>query len=194
MKERPILFSGPMVLAILDGRKTQTRRVVKTQPDFVNSLGIPFWPHGKGPVDYRLCPYGKTGDLLWVKETFAQILFDPEIYDSPRASTGLDLLYRSDDDDGPWYRGVKWKPSIFMPRVFSRIALEITDVRVERVQDIAPSDIEAEGVDRNECGCDDCLMHDFTVLWNSINTKRGFPMSANPWVWVIEFRRVEAGA
>ncbi len=218
MKERPILFSSSMVRAILDGSKTQTRRVVKPQPDWVNEnagCGIATggwimpspradWLHWRGSRLLRpepRCPYGLPGDRLWVRENFAIV---------PRTayarSDGVQQTLRPDDDhDAAIYRagwdrsngGFRWRPSIHMPRWASRILLEITDVRVERLQDISEADAQAEGVkvDGNGHAVRDDVVNvggartAFAELWESINGPDSW--SANPWVWVIEFRRIE---
>jgi hypothetical protein len=175
MKERPILFSGPMVAAILDGRKTQTRRIIKPQPRT------------------DVCPYGVPGDRLWVKETWAIVCagevqrlpaFEYEKVNTKDLSAYLDpecdLVYRADVHND--IRG--WRPPRYMPKWASRILLEITGVRVERVQDIGEADAKAEG----------CMggLPVFSHLWDSIHKgKEGREWEANPWVWVIEFKRVE---
>jgi len=204
MKERPILFSAPMVRAILEGRKTQTRRVVKPQPDAVHS-GTPYWFVG----GYRLsetahnplrCPYGQPGDRLWVRETWA-----------PLEAAGTPYIYRADaDEDGsvpylvhgsPVGGGVghanphRWKPSIHMPRLASRILLEVVSVRVERLRDISEADAEAEGaplelgeLERVTLGAKARYRSGFCRMWSSINGRESW--DANPWVWVVEFRMV----
>jgi hypothetical protein len=179
MKERGILFSGPMVRAILEGRKTMTRRVVKPQPVDI---------HGSAFMKTIKCPYGKPGDRIWVRETFR------------REDLGEKVWYRADwnekdakelfiDQSGGW------KPSIFMPRWASRITLEITNVRVERLQGISQDDAKVEGADgidwghgRDYGGPPDYI-GGFKRLWESINGPGSW--TANPWVWVVEFRRVE---
>lgn len=227
MKEHPILFSGEMVRAILDGRKTQTRRVAK----FAHGA---FWDHGgwkpevwvnginwktiDGNNEHLMpvrCPYGFIGDRLWVREKF-------------RLGQGRKILYF--DSDSRWAEGQGWKPSIHMPRAASRITLEIVSVRVERVQDISEEDARAEGVAplfypddvkrRPELYQEpmpffnylwhgnheaprtlvDSWEHQFSSyasardsyssLWHLINAKRGYGWNKNPWVWVIEFKRV----
>ncbi|NGZ06600.1 MAG: hypothetical protein G8237_09605 [Magnetococcales bacterium] len=207
MKEHPILFSGPMVRAILEGRKTQTRRVIKPQPSF-NSLepgSVKWkdrcfieWSDKETPAAQlaTFCPYGKPGDRLWVRETFAIV---------PRTayvrSVGVQQILRPDDyHDAAIFRasfdraiGKVWRPSIHMPRWASRITLEITDIRVERLQDISDPDAKAEGVMLPDRTC--TMYHgiwrdEFQRLWDSINAKRGHGWNVNPWVWVIEFRRV----
>jgi hypothetical protein len=192
VKERPILFSGPMVRAILAGRKTQTRRAIK--PQFGKT-----WGHGvkrgddafsvhvdimepDGSWKWIRCPYGKPCDRLWGRETFATNHDNPCIDDAG-------TVYRSTDPDWGLMDGFRWKPSIFMPRALSRITLEITGVRAERLQDISPEDAIAEGITlddckRNNCGSVSC----YRMLWESINGAGSW--SANPWVWCIEFKKV----
>lgn len=197
IRERPILFNGEMVRAILDGRKTQTRRVIKAQP--VGEWAAP----GR-----TMCPYGLRGDHLWVRETWFELV-DPmtsKTYDPPRA------CYRATEenevivDDGDGAAVINkdgtfkspWSPSIYMPRWASRITLEITNVRVERVQDISEEDAKAEGIIYDPCdhvrrsceeiGCLGPLIAPFRDFWDSINAKRGYSWDSNPWVWVIEFK------
>ena len=157
MTEKPILFSGPMVRAILDGRKTMTRRTHRIE-----------------------------ADRLWVRETWS--------YDEPQ------VIYRADYNGDVPPEG-KWRPSIFMPRKFSRITLEATGVRVERLQEITEEDAIGEGVfdggclncgGTQPCGCDNPVpdaRDSFIWIWDSLNGKT-YPWASNPFVWVIEFRRV----
>ena len=182
-KERPILFSGPMVRAILEGRKTQTRRVVKFDP-CPSSYAMVSHYDGLGNVvltdgSYLRCPYGQPGDRLWVRETWAHrrwMLGDA----SPDPTT----VYRADSDD---LRGCdRWRPSIHMPRWASRITLEVVSVRVERLQDISEEDAMAEGVALAE-NYRGRLAH-FAGLWEQINDLGSW--NANPWVWVVEFRKL----
>lgn len=218
IKERPILFSGPMVQAILDGKKTQTRRVMKPQP----------------------CPYGQKGDRLWVREAFAEVhpcQIDEGRYSRPSPAgipgpppVSYRTIYRADGDyphlhftDGYPYRerctpNCKhdhsmlhpeetfngWSPSIYMPRRCSRITLEITEIRIQRVQDISEEDAEAEGVecfdpenDAPVCRVPGLTDWDysfaqeaFRFLWDSINAARGYGWESNPFVWAISFRRI----
>ena len=196
MNEHPILFSGPMVRAILDGRKTMTRRVIKDNCPFVTGAYFDeeterwYWTTGaereRLPTDLCLgkCPYGQPGDQLWVRETW---LSYRHLHKNGRDEALL--IYRADGEDLPKQaRGTKWRPSIFMPRWASRITLEITAVRVERVQDIGDEDAEAEGLS----WCNAASPRDkFQCLWNSLNAKRGYGWEANPWVWVIAFKRVK---
>lgn len=204
MKERPILFSAPMVRAILEGRKTVTRRIIKpTQP---RADGL--WPAGRDPLPD--CPYGQPSDRLWVRETWMP--------DAPRDGTWDDVAffgckgsplsmipaqYRTPEHvihraswDG--HDMVGWKPSIHMPRWASRITLEVTGVRIERLQDISEADARAEGIEQSErtggwlpgnCAAPEWA---FRELWESINGAGSW--NANPWVWVVEFRRIEQEA
>lgn len=198
MKERPILFSAPMVRAILAGAKTQTRRVVKDRHiDAAPPACLFQWLRER-------CPYGQPGDRLWVRETWQHANFPFGPYDD-----SCQVFYRADYMDDPHgpdgekspegkYRN--WKPSIHMPRSASRILLEITSVRVERLQDISESDACAEGarsadlVTGRECILDpksgSYRLH-FSDLWEQINGAGTFV--ANPFVWVIEFKRVIGG-
>ncbi len=228
MREHPILFSGPMVRAILAGTKTQTRRVVKPQPQPFQSNDRPgrwwwFNVHRKGWPEGRIheamldaaiipfCPYGAPGDRLWVRETW-----------KPWPNTAGPEL-RGPDDMGAIYAatwdksgGHGWKPSIHMPRWASRITLEVTGVRVERLQEISEADAQAEGVEPNWSGpldgwsaeehgfigvldtnADDqdgyfrTAREAFQQLWDSINATRGYGWESNPWVWVVEFKAVQ---
>lgn len=205
MKERPILFSAPMVRAILEGRKTQTRRVVKPQPHSAHypqhaearGAGWVWMAHDDRPTytfatgDFR-CPYGQPGERLWVRETWAKA--DSSLID--------ETFYRADGEvDGRQRafsyvkREPRWRPSIHMPRWASRIDLEVTGVRVERLQDISEADAIAEGVEPYRLPVHpvrEALRHvdGFSVLWESINGPGSW--DANPWVWVVEFRRVKA--
>ncbi len=216
-KERPILFSGPMVRAILDGRKTQTRRVVKPQPTapcvispeicWMQGRVTCIWPadytleDGTRPDHFAICPYGQPGDRLWVRET---AYIAPPNFSEPSDGNCRDYEGRprvvgwAATMDGESVRcatdyGVKATPSIHMPRWASRITLEITGVRVERVHDISPSDAWAEGF-RCECmkpvpACGGNI-DAFSDLWEAINGPRGHGWAANPWVWAIEFKRL----
>jgi len=200
-KERPILFSGPMVRAILDGRKTQTRRAVKfVQFDRSDTPGYDWhfrgtakgtkksslWQDMRHKEILRLCPYGQSGDRLWVRETHCKY--------------GSRYIYRADyGTHTPISDGIggPWKPSIHMPRVASRITLEIAGVRVERLNEISEIDAIAEGCGINSEGeflnhveCGITRVQRFKELWQSINGPDSW--DANPWVWVVEFKRVEA--
>ena len=190
MKERPIIFSAPMVRAILDGRKTQTRRVVKCKK------------RGKHDPHNIPCPYGQPGDRLWVRETWRI----SKGYDNckPRKKTGSIVHYEADGNPIPQAYGFRWgkrRPSIFMPRHASRITLEVVSVRVERLRDINHEDIEREGIPDVKPPCEpynqklwDRLYRRsakmwFIKLWDTI-AKPDAKWDDNPWVWVVEFRKV----
>lgn len=225
MKERPILFSGAMVRAILRdiNPKTQTRRICRPA-DFSKGLhpgGLwadAVYPAAEsgwiawqgltppGPVLaeqtrqlYRHgfpCPYGAPGDRLWVRETWRPCAV-PQCSD-----TAICVEYRDSDYCKLGHLATLnrsgWRPSIFMPRWASRITLEITDVRVERVQDISEADAQAEGWDFSNLdfgqSYDPVSMHLarqwYSALWDSINAKRGYGWASNPWVWALTFRRL----
>jgi hypothetical protein len=180
IKERPILFSGEMVRAILAGRKTQTRRVLKPDPFSTDPR----------PVRREF----EQGMRLWVRETFLPVVDgDPpgwyEYAGSGPDKMGYDgpdtILYRSTDDHYP----KRWRPGIYMPRWASRITLEITNVRIERVQSMIPSEAFAEGFESTSIrGLGDVFA--FKTLWDKLNEKRGFWWEKNPWVWVVEFKRL----
>lgn len=225
MKERPILFSAPMVLALLDGSKTQTRRVVKPQfaADAVpaemgatNEQGHQisghsgmWWCDAEGNHEKAIrCPYGQPGDRLWVRETFRGCRAY-EVQGYPPKDWGNKPIWFEADGTPPG-RPEQWalrsRPSIHMPRWASRITLEVTAVRVERLQDISEADAIAEGVaelpgQAAERGCwwtadvaAGAALHGRTpctayrLLWEQINGPGSW--DANPWVWVVEFRRL----
>lgn len=216
VKERPILFSGPMVNAILEGGKTQTRRIVKPQP----MPGVPFvgirdgiavfekWYHPTISMrSENKCPYGKPGDSLWVRETWGS-----------NGCLNCPIHYRATEPE--WKNNTsnplaRWRPSIHMPRCASRITLEVTGISVERLRNISEEDAIAEGLsaitkdgqmvkygisDRDGLpGNDDYGWHwsewekdpreAYRKLWESINGPGSW--NANPWVWVIEFKRIQ---
>lgn len=225
MKERPILFSGPMVRAILAGTKTQTRRVLKPQPvlspshskwavvsdpwheDAFAGTGLDvanvarhgarrqvWWSEdwcGNLIGEYGPCPHGIPGERLWVRETWRG--------GSNSLSSGLHFRADLDEQEAPG----QWKPSILMPRWASRITLEVTEVRVQRVQEISGGmfggDARAEGLEWvaptwGVKGVADSWNGDpresYRALWDSINAKRGFGWDSDPWVWAITFRRL----
>lgn len=244
MKERPILFSGPMVRALLAGTKTQTRRVVKKSECWPVSAVRATMLESRGSVmavDAQRrtygpeikCPYGQPGDRLWVRETWQvaretldyetggeydvwewpDYLGDPRPYlnGSARFGTKAGLFYAADGEEknpGVFYdltgidnktnlrpKEINWRPSIHMPRWASRITLEITSVRVERLQDIDIADAQAEGVSNTGAlilGGDGNEqmgpIAEYAVLWEQINGPGSW--EANPWVWVVEFRRL----
>ena len=182
IKERPILFSAPMVRAIIEGRKTQTRRLFNETPEDFDDDGHPL-VRGKDDKLHRTrCRYGKIGDRLWVRESFA---YDGEVGGKEFfLYTATDSRCQIDS-----YEPVKWTPSIHMPRRASRISLEITGVRVERLQDISEDDAKAEGWHGDISKFPDqypALW--FQNLWASINGEESW--NSNPWVWVVEFKRL----
>lgn len=189
MIEYPIIFSGEEVCAVLAGRKTQIRRIVK--PHHMAMVGAEQFPI------LALCPYGSPGDRLWVREAF---IHEPADY-CWEASVSIPCqpaktVYRADADDPS---GGRWSPSIHMPRRLSRITLEVTGVRVERLQDISEADAVAEGCRpiRPELVQDGLIVRpgrsaveEFRHLWEQINGEGSW--EKNPWVWVLEFKRVTA--
>lgn len=218
MKERPILLNAEMVRAVLDGRKTQTRRIMKNQPvpsktrqgdfwfscnktlsmvhvsDFIpgNCVNLP------DAHEYfsMCCPFGAVGDRLWVRESFYEHGcwqgggYDPEDSYFVRDKQ---VLYPADGIQRPSERKRDdfWRPrpSIHMPRWASRITLEITGVRVERLKCISEEDARAEGAPTECCVIGDKHFLGFRTLWRAIYGEESW--QANPWVWVVEFKRVE---
>lgn len=218
MAEKPILFSGEMVRAILDGRKSQTRRIIKPQPYMGEHAIIggavrpclkwqrtskhPTWMAWErqgwqfDPMIDEDCPYGRRGDCLWVKETFAlwdafttEYEGDLHIGKLPKPEHPEEIRqwkrniqYRADGEGSD----MTWRSSRFMPRWASRILLRVERVKAERVQDITLADAIVEG-------CHDDVLNGLSPLdwfeetWNSINAKRGYGWDVNPWVWVIDF-------
>lgn len=206
MKERPMLFNAPMVRALLDGSKTQTRRIVKPQPfreDYMAEEGV-------RRQFATLAPYGQAGDRIWVRETFQGPLFDGERMDefrrdSTKFETPKFCVYAADGGGAPEFQDAdenlvcRWRPSIHMPRWASRIQLEIVSVRVERLNDCREADALAEGVKAEPCDhvrlsceeigcCGPTARGMYAALWDQINGAGAW--AANPWVWVIEFKRV----
>lgn len=201
-KLRPMLFSAPMVRALLDGTKTQTRRIVKPQPEWAEPNTE--WANGdghsgtgwyaynsdypdEGSLFYR-CPYGEPGDTLWVRETFSQIYpQDPTYNNGQPIEYDYAATYQHGDRLGDSI-GIKkvWKPSIHMPRRASRITLVITSVRVERLQDISRGDAMEEGCPFPNMAKGADPRRWYESLWESINGAGSW--FSNPWVWVIEFR------
>lgn len=216
-KERPIGFNGPNVRAILEGRKTQTRRIVKSKEPVHECKNA--WVAGgiwrfsnwepKEHVGFAVkCPYGKPGDRLWVKETWADVTRAFQLHECEDVQN---VAFRADDSvyvaGGAYLEKLgdsgiivdKWRPSIFLPHYASRLTLEIAAVRVERLQDISNTDLLAEGVPPLPYSNPDDPIDEFhgryesafQSLWDSINGKRA-PWDSNPWVWVVEFKRVES--
>jgi hypothetical protein len=212
MKERGMIFNGEMVRAILDGRKTQTRRIMNPQPEPCPPPRCGHWwpsnvfktmlhieeemQNGKGGWGGLVgdaCPFGDVGDRIWVRETWARYNIDQESHDiAYRATTPKD-----------WPEEGRWRPSIHMPRWASRTLLEITGVRVERLNKICEGDAQAEGVAQLLGGFwkhyqPGWTQHQlsargsFVTLWKSIYGEESW--NSNPWVWVIEFKRIDGGA
>ena len=224
IKEHPILFNGAMVRAILDGTKTQTRRVIKlpadaeqvqywstpsgrSEPGFAEP-GVNYWTTNPSGNHIDPCPYGQPGDRLWVRETFAPCrlsrgpddeytsVAEPRHIAPHRSKCDLGeqhIAYKADGFDA--FAG-SWRPNIHMPRWACRILLEVTDVRVQRVQDISEEDAMAEGVRPEDVATyphysSGAVIGAFAELWDSINAKRGYPWESNPWVWAVTFKRIE---
>ncbi|HGK8567299.1 TPA: hypothetical protein ACJ753_004107 [Yersinia enterocolitica] len=195
-KERPILFNAEMVQAILSGRKTQTRRIISEKTlhlfDVAASAGE---CHPLGLCDQRsqsyyleFCPLGNPGDQLWVREAFAAGL-------CTESTLAYRATHKTEDLEEGWGETIKWTPSIHMPRWASRINLLITGVRVERLNDISEQDARAEGVKAWRGLAEELVGGKlaFFELWDSIyGQKEGENWQANPWVWVINFERMEA--
>ena len=213
IKERPILFSGPMVRAILDGRKTQTRRIIK---------GVDSWPCARGcdggvswatpdgrpypEHGFIKCPYGQPSDRLWVREKHAfvdsivdnceredptHVAFDADktiwVYERcPHNSKVVPQLLRGNDEFAGYNpKKFNWRPSIYMPRWACRLVLHVTALRVERLQGIDPLDCVAEGADPEV----DHAVPKFMDLWESIHGAGSWEQ--NPWLWVVEFKRIK---
>ncbi len=242
MTERGMIFNGEMVRALLSGRKTQTRRIMKPQPEPCPRGGH-WWPSnvfktmlhieeemqngkgGWGGLVGDACPFGDVGDRIWVRETWGAVSHELDedgriqpwtpdrpatvIHEMPFGNGYYSghAIYAADgdftwgDDDGYEDGRSCWKPSIHMPRAASRILLEITDVRVERLNAISEEDARAEGIidggclncgEPEPCGCanpEPDATDAFAYLWQSIYGQENW--NANPWVWVIEFKRIE---
>lgn len=210
--ERGMIFNAEMVRALLSGRKTQTRRIIKPQPEATLSGSL----SGKWlsrPLNGLLlpkiediaihCPFGVVGDRIWVRETFQGPLFDYDLMDSYcKDPTPFEkpefCVYKADGVPAPEFYDADdelhccWRPSIHMPRWASRILLEITNVRVERLKSISDGDAIREGCSTADMKSGDCAADVFARLWASIYGEESW--QANPWVWVIEFKRVEGGA
>lgn len=192
MKERPILFSGSMVRALLAGTKTQTRRIAKPvrHPDLGNvyAPGALVLEQEPQHVIDRCCPYGQPGDRLWVRETHMNWWkLDPENPEGPRLFSHVAAFAA---DGYVLEPGERWIPSIHMLRAASRILLEITGVRVERLQDISEADALAEGVAHSlNLPGGRFARENFEHLWWTINGDGSW--ESNPWVWVVEFKRVQ---
>jgi hypothetical protein len=222
MKTRPVIMSAESVRAIQDGRKTQTRRVVKRLIGIGNVTE--FQRSTTGGYDWSFrdkrmlwndlrhdellerCPYGVVGDRLWVRETWAAHPLDncdpPERVLLRADGANYDIDGRGPIDlDFPAWQPDRWRSPLFMPRDYSRITLEITDARMERVQDISEDDARKEGL------CFDVLGwyvpgvpatgartagKAFAQFWDFINARRGYPWESNPWTWALTFKRVQS--
>ena len=216
---RPIIYCGEMVRAILEGRKTQTRRVINfSNSDIVPEYARSFVCKVAGvweasdvngyPMGFVRCPYGEADDHLWVRETWGAVskTEDPAPIEECKVEYRADLPPGCTDQPGGWptedARGYSeaphWKPSISMPRWASRITLEVMDVRVERLQDISEEDILREGVSPvlsiGLMSSKSYNTESFKTEWDIINAKRGYSWDSNPWVWVISFKPVEPRA
>lgn len=225
MKERPSLFSGPMVRVMLDGRKTQTRRVIKPQPPAINDVraksGSDYcWLPPEGSIDYwrpagpvwavrelmgrepqLRCPWGSCGDRLWVRESIEILSFGASCAHVRYLADGCTWVVH----DSRLPNRLGGLSSIHMPRNVSRITLEITSVGVEQLQDITEEDAIAEGFMKLPAtgravlsrggqyfgNCWGSPIQGFAELWDMINAKRGFSWAVNPWVWVVQFERVD---
>lgn len=194
MKERGIIFNGEMVRAILDGRKTQTRRVMNNQPCTLSGETISVqqddfnfrWAGDlhNDTSGWFPCPLGKVGDRLWVRETFKTGV-------CTESTIAYKATHKPSDLEEGWYEEIKWTPSIHMPRRYSRITLEITDIRVERLNSADDNEFKAEGypLDRELTGGSMDPFCWFRNLWDSVSPTN-FKYADNPWVWVIEFKRI----
>ncbi|MGO3014669.1 MAG: hypothetical protein ACTID4_15000 [Hafnia alvei] len=194
-KERGMIFNGPMVKAILSGQKTQTRRTMKVQPVLNGSFyevygagwskGVKSVPVVNGHSLSNNCPFGAVGDRIWVRETFAKGL-------STKSTLAFRATHKPEDLEDGFWETIKWTPSIHMPRWASRILLEITNVRVERLNDISEEDAQAQGVTPSAHAItppEAVYRVGFSELWRSIYGDENW--EKNPWVWVIEFKRVQ---
>lgn len=211
-KYRPIIYSGPMVRAILSGRKTQTRRVVNPQPESMyeslSDTPTELWFGDNRPLHQAsfgvYCKYGKPGDRLWVRETWADVNSEGGPAIAYRADGVIRTWTEFSESFGPdfgcgpsmdydaypghyamWWSDLlrgepdhNWRPSIFMPRWASRIILTLTEVRIERLRSISDSDVRAEGFSRGE---------EFQATWDPLNAHRGYGWDTNPWVWALTF-------
>lgn len=207
MKYKPMIFTTETVKAILEGHKTQTRRPVKGKHLELLLNGEHDTPekfyqdkYGDSHSLTDICPYGQVGDRIWVKETFQ---YDDGWRIAYKASPETWPTDKNGVTDGSGWMCWDWRPSIHMPRWASRIALEITDIRVERVQGITPEDVKAEGVDltglcewqrkygKSAFDINEYYKIIFENLWNKIYLSRGYGWDKNPWVWVIGFKVVD---
>ncbi|NOL73865.1 hypothetical protein G9Q11_25210 [Klebsiella pneumoniae] len=206
--ERGMIFNAEMVRALLSGRKTQTRRPIKWKQTRFTEIGEredgSKWPWSEDAEHafdfWHPCPFGSVGDRIWVRETFQGPLFDFDLMDSYcKDSTPFEksefCVYKADGVPAPEFYDADdelhccWRPSIHMPRWASRILLEITGVRVERLKSISDRDALREGCSTADMKSGDCVADVFARLWASIYGDESW--NSNPWVWVIEFKRIE---
>jgi hypothetical protein len=188
---KPILFSTPMVKALLNGTKTQTRRVIKPQPEFTPGIQM----YGDKWVDARFAapsvmhetlksqPHYRPGDLLYVREMWNGITFGNE-----KQGTRVEYWYKAGDkfEDSA---DEKWRPSIHMPKQAARLFLRVTDVRTERLQEITNEGAKAEGMD-DIPHCQHGYLANFILFWDELNVKRRYRWDLDPWVWVYTFTRL----
>lgn len=204
IREKGLIFNSEMVRAILDGRKTQTRRPIKWKQTRFTEIGEredgrrwPWSEDAEHACDFwHPCPFGAVGDRIWVRETFCPVddtQYGGEKWVDYRATPKFEASHPAGWDCAPNDdEALKWRPSIHMPRWASRILLEITDVRVERLKSISDGDAIREGCSTADMKSGDCVADVFARLWASIYGDESW--NSNPWVWVIEFKRVEGGA
>lgn len=222
---RSVILRADEVRAVRDGRQTQIRRVIQRQPQYHCTVQVCYSPEPEGgdkviydgwPCSLRAsrgrnlrafgalvpirqpCPYGRPGERLWAKETWWPTTIVSST-DPTKPSGSRGAAYR--ERDGTYLGPMKWRPARSMPRWAARITLEVTDVRVQRVQDISPQEAVAEGMEL--CGLhpyvrpgmisEQYWIKTFSDYWDSINAKRGYGWDANPWVWAITFRKVANG-
>jgi len=211
MKERGMIFNGEMVRAILDGRKTQTRRPIQWKQTRFTEIGEredgSKWPWSEDAEHacdfWHPCPFGAVGDRIWVRETWQAIhdyCDENGHVDERRCARSIPrhrgnywhpVYQEAWGNESREDREFPWRPSIHMPRWASRILLEITDVRVERLKSISDGDAIREGCSTADMKSGDCVADVFARLWASIYGDESW--NSNPWVWVIEFKRVEGG-
>ncbi len=199
VQEKPILFSTPMVEAILEGRKTQTRRVYKPKLQIEQTVDDATFQSNLTKLIPEISPY-HPGQRLWVRETWAPC---PEYKPIPHPEKAPKVWYKADNNRPTW-AGYDWRPSIFMPRWASRLTLEITEVKVQKLQDITIEDCLSEGINQHVASqlgyavspSEEAFnltqaIPTYRTLWNHLNSKRGYSWDSNCWVWAINFKRIE---
>ncbi len=215
IREIPIIYSTPMAIAILENRKSMTRRVINPQPLWVADPGIPFKTPDADPKGIIKCPYGQKGDKLYVKETWKvdsvddrrhRMLIDFKAIQSGYSGAEIEVKFTPERyaQFRKFYQKNGWQSPYFMPKEAARLWLDNEGVRVERLQDITVEDVISEGLEvDNEIKNPDPSTHDsiknwnlawaqhvFRELWDKLNAKRGYGWDTNPWVWVVEFKRI----